>query len=222
MLEWLLAQIGANANSTGTEDGLTLGAVMGSEFFTLILSGVIAFIVTYITQYYLVRPKIKVAIFNMSVGQLGYDLNNVHHEHTFYAPYIYVTNHHQSSVFMLDYSMEIDFGEGFTKLDRIYDPNFPYPEPFKGETANEIILIPKFGTKLIYAAPQAVSFGEIIKGFLAFVGPPSFYGKEILRIKFSCTDALQKTHTTEVTPKDYLSVSLFYALVGATVIRKPV
>jgi hypothetical protein len=216
MLGWLFETVGANT-SAAVGDGLTLSAVLGSEYFTLILSGVIAFIVSYVTQWYFARPKIKAAIFNVSMGQLTYTSDSKISNYTLITPYVYITNHRQNAIFIFDYEMDIDFGDGFVKLQRIYGRAIPWPEPYTTETPTERISISNFADKLIYASPKMVAFGEIIKGFVPFGGDPSLHGKTIKRIKFTCVDALQNRHTSKLTPKMYLNHFLFHDLVDATV-----
>jgi len=216
MLDWILRTVEASSSGASNANASFFGTFTVSEYFTLLLSGLISFLVSYVMQWYFGRPKVRAYFINMSIGTMN--IGDI--QRTLFAPYVYITNHRHNSVTILNYEMEIDFGDGFVKLGRLYGLQMNWPEPFEGQTETDIIRIPKFKDKLIYANPATVSFGEIIKGFLAFVDEPSTRDLKVRRIKLTCIDALQKRHVTISSPEKYPPIYLFYDLVGANVIRK--
>jgi nucleoside phosphorylase len=206
-----------SANGTAISEQIDLNSIFGSDIVGLTLSGVIAVIATYLVQTYLAKPRIKIVIFNMSTGILSF---NQKPEYALFTIYVYITNQHHNAVHILDYELNIDFGEGFTRLKRIYQIHQGWPDPYRTETDTDFVEIPDFTKKLIYANPRPVSYGDILKGFVAFGGDTTLHGRKARRIRFTCIDAFQKRHTVVTTPEKYLEPLLFYEFVGAKTTQK--
>jgi hypothetical protein len=167
--------------------------------------------VTFGVQYYLDRPKLRGQILQVVTARLVGDFNK-----TVYLVYLYLTNQHQNSIYIWDYKLSVDLGEGYTVLDRWYKDLTVIPDPFVANSPVGQISIPKIKENMIIKQDKPVGFGDFLRGFLIFAGDPSQYGRAPKRYRLMITDVFQNEHVWEITPNDFPSALRWMELVDAT------
>jgi len=176
--------------------GIIVAAIIG-------ISGWVTFLYNYISN----QPKIIGRLFTVVPG--AWQEKNM----TTYLCYLYLTNQRKAAVHLLDYDLEVDFGEGFNKLNRVYglgnrkDINF-------FDMSGKQIVIPDFHKQLIYNKDSLVQFGIPIHGFIMFAGDASYYGKKAKRYRLTCIDAFGKKHIVVTKPEDFGNLYLLQDLTG--------
>src|SRR5487761_980998 len=107
---------------------------VSSEFFALLVTAIITFVITYVVQIILDRPKVRGSIFNVISADWTQvsKVDGSSTTRTAYFVYLYLTNYHQHSINILDYELEIDYGSGYEKILRVYgDVSKAIPDPMK-------------------------------------------------------------------------------------------
>jgi len=154
-------------------------------------------------------PKISGQIFTVIIGQMD-NPENPSEKLTSFMAYLYLTNERKNSVHILDYELEVDSGNGFEKLLRVYGVQNVKNWDFSGGTHS--IEIPDFNQKLIYAENKPVEYGSPLHGFVVFASKKpqkSFIESgHIYKYKVTVIDAFQKKHeiisSTDKLPNLYL------------------
>jgi hypothetical protein len=138
-----------------------------------------------------------------------------------FCPYVSITNQHDNSIYILDYKLEIDFGQGFERLKRAYgEVTVGMPDPFVFTTAaGERVEIPKFGEKLIYKKNKPVRYGEYIHGFVMFAAEPARKDQKWKRMRITAIDVFDQEHSLTVGPEVFKKMEwyLFTEIIGAKV-----
>jgi hypothetical protein len=182
----------------------------------VVLTTIITVAVTFIIQSYLNRPKIKGRIFEVIRAEWRYkqpDANGmlINKENSVFWVYVYLTNYHENSLHILDYKCEVDFGEGFVRLKRVYGDFSKYLPPIltvklsKYEGRREV-QIKNIGQHMLYKNPEPIQFGSFIHGLVMFAGDLSLHTKEIKKIRFSCLDVFKKEHVLNATYKEFVGL----------------
>lgn len=109
-----------------------------------------------------------------------------------------LTNYHKKSISIVDYELEVDFGDGYVKLDRVYgDISKILPEVIPVKTNLGDITLKNFGKHLLYKNSPPVRYGRFNHGFVMFVGDPSLKNKKAKKLKFTCIDVFNQRHIIE-------------------------
>lgn len=186
------------------------------ELFSLTVSAIVAVIITFLIQNYLNKPKIRCRIFQLIGGKLV----GTAPTKSLWSIYILLTNQHRSPIYVLDYALWLDFGEGYVKMDRVYNIHTAAGFPDSLTTTYDdgrVVQITDLKHRLIYTQNKPVRFGDFLHGFAMFVGDESLWGKRPNRIKLTCEDVLGRKHTTEIGPSQYLNSYLFDEIVQSRV-----
>lgn len=167
------------------------------------LSGWAAFAYERITA----GPRLRGRILTVIAGQADLPNERV----TTFLVYLYITNLRNHSVHVLDYEMEIDFGEGFKRLRRWYGADSIRSFKFTDPSGKEIV-IPDFQEKLIYKNSASIGFGQLYSGFILFAGDVDLYTKKAKRYRVICIDALGKRH--QFTSRELGNLNLLQEMTG--------
>ena len=176
--------------------GIIIAAIIG-------LSGWITFYYNYISN----QPKITGRLFTVIVGQWK-DKNL-----TSFLCYAYLVNERKAAVHLLDYELEVDFGEGYKKLKKAYGLDNPKNFTFLDKNRSEII-IPDFQKQLINKKDNLAQYGIPIHGFILFVGDSSYYSKTVKVYRLTCIDAFGNRHTITTNPGDFGNLYLLQDMTG--------
>lgn len=128
--------------------------------------------------------------------------------------YVYLTNSRKSTVHLLDYELEVDVGNGYEKIDRVYGahsvPNWTFESP------THTIRIPDYPQKLIYAQSEPVRYGVPLHGFVLFASrkPQAEYATRLKTFRLTCIDAFQNRHEITARPSDLPDILLLQDLAG--------
>jgi len=141
-------------------------------------------------------PKIEGSILFVLKGQLSEP-----EEMTVFLIYPYLTNMRKGEVHILDYELEVDFGNGFEKLNRFYGVD-NVENWFFFDSQNREITIPNLKDQLIYKKDTLAKFGTPLHGFILFGGEPSLLNKEVKEYRLTCIDAFGKKHVIISRPQD--------------------
>ena len=108
---------------------------------------------------------------------------------TYYFVYPAITNSGTRPIHILDYELEIDFGDGFKKIPRVYAVDQIKNWNF------DFLKIDDFNEKLIYLKDGKLTHGKILHGFIVFgIGDGSFHQKKSKTYKLICIDVFNKKH----------------------------
>jgi hypothetical protein len=158
----------------------------------------------YTYQYLSDRPKIKVKLLNVMRGRFK-NPKNPSEDLTSFMLFIYLTNLRKNAVHIKDYILEVDDGNGFKRMKKIYGDL----SHFDFTCADGEIQIPNFEQGLIYKISKPVEFGVPYYGYLFFGGDPKYYDAEIKRFRITCIDVLDHKHETTAKPAEFTG-DLFY------------
>jgi hypothetical protein len=202
-------------NSTTTITQNVIPSVFTSDPFWLVVSALAAVILTLAVQNYLNRPKIWGNIYTVIRNQFVLNLVGKKIDRAGFVTYLYLTNLHQNSIHIIDFEGEVDFGEGYIKLQRAYgDIDFYFTQGLTAtmlggpNPTNFTFDMALLKGRLIYKKDKPVGFGDFLDGFVVFLGDPSLVQKKIVRMRVTCIDSLGKRHTFEKESKKFLDFSL--------------
>jgi hypothetical protein len=211
----------ALANATSLAGSTNL--IDSTELLGLLLSAVLAILLTFIVQFYLNRPKVKGGVFGIVQGEWKSHDSGMETRKSFFWPYVYLTNQHRNAVWPLDYEFEVNFGEGYVKLERLYgDISGVFPETItatisaKGDSGSKPLKMQNLSKQLLYVKSKPIQFGDFLHGFVMFTGDRELQTRTIVRVKFTCIDAFQNRHTFEADQEKLLSLALFSELLQAS------
>jgi len=209
----------ANATTSVASTTLVDPTFFWAELFGLTLTAILAILVTFIVQFYLGRPKVKGGVFGIVQGEWKSHGHTMDVRKSFFWPYVYLTNQHRNAVWPLDYEFEVDFGEGYVKLERQYgDISGVFPETIsatisaKGDSSSKPLKMQNLSKQLLYVKSKPIQYGDFLHGFVMFTGDPDLQTRTIVRVKFTCIDAFRKRHTFEANQEKLLSLALFSEL----------
>jgi hypothetical protein len=210
-----LKNLSLNASATSTPSSTSLIGNTASELLLVILTTIITVTITFVVQSYLNRPKVRGRVFEVIRAEWTFnppnEPNNRISKAAFWA-YVYLTNYHRNSIRILDYELEIDFGEGFLKLNRVYgDISRVLPETLmvrisKEPTAREQP-IKNINKHLLYKDAKPVQFGNFVHGFVMFAGDISLHEKTIQKVRFTCIDVFNRKHVLRADYKDFAGLN---------------
>jgi hypothetical protein len=158
------------------------------------------------------RPRVRGKIINVIRAEWRNEKLGIHQ--TAFWVYVYLTNYHKNAISLLDYECEIDFGQGYAKLERVYgDVSKAMPETLtvKGFTGQEFQLS-SLGQHLLYKSTEPVRFGRFKHGFVMFAGDLSFHDKKEKKVRFACIDVFNRKHVLEARFDEYFNVNLLLEL----------
>lgn len=176
-----------------------LYAFASSEFFALLLTAIITLGITYFVQNILDRPKIRGNILNFISGNItqlqdARKALNV----TFVFPYVLLTNQHQNAISVLDFTLEVDLGKGWHKMDKLIADEPFYkellPSKFMYDTGDRIVRFPNLDKALLERKLRPIKYGDYLHGFLMFASKTMFLGTEVKRIRLTCIDVFENRH----------------------------
>jgi hypothetical protein len=211
----------ANATATASSTNLVNSGFFWAETFALTISALIGIAATLLVQRWLNAPKIRGGIYGIVHGDWNFSKTetNLKAEKTFFCPYVYLTNQHRNAIWPLDYECEVDCGEGYVKLERVYGdltqlfpPTMDMDASLRSVWEGKPLEIHVMKNHVLYAKAKAIRYGEMLQGFVMFSGDLQLSGKTVLRAKFTCIDAFQKRHTFEAGREEFLNAALFYEL----------
>lgn len=210
----------ANVTATASSTSLVDSGFFWAELFALTLSALIGVAVTLVIQRYLSAPKIRGGIYGIMRGTGSFLESRTKGKKAFFLPYIYLTNQHRNAVLPLDYEFEIDLGEGYVKLERVYgDYRKMFPRTFEGmiqvkpTDIERQLDIRTLGNHILFTKAKPIRYGDMLRGFVVFTGDHALRNKPIHRAKFTCIDTFQRRHTFKVSHEKFLNPDLFYELV---------
>lgn len=214
-----MTPIGNVTATTVSSSPYEFSPFLGGELFALTLSAVIAVLLTFVVQNYLNQPKIRGSVFNVLAGEWSNPVMGIHK--TAFWPYVYLTNYHQNAIYPLDYEFEVDFGEGYVRLDRVYgdlDKILPEVMSFTNlADGKEEIQIRNLGKHALYKTAKPVQYGDFLHGLVMFAGAIELHKKTMRTVRFTCIDVFGKRHTIEADLKKFLNWNLFLELLGVSV-----
>jgi hypothetical protein len=203
-------------NATSTPNETTPFDVFSSGFLGVALSTIITVIITvvitFVIQSYLNRPKIRGKIFNVISAEWSNPLLGIH-KASFWV-YVYLTNYHRNSISLVDYEFEIDFGNGYVKLERVYgdiSTALPSIVTVKDDKGKDIQL-KNLGSHLLYKNSRPVQYGQFIHGFVMFAGDLSLHHQKPLRVKFTCIDVFSNRHVICARKEEFINFNLLLEL----------
>jgi hypothetical protein len=128
------------------------------------------------------RPKLKGTIMNVIVGT-----SNERGPQTVYSLYPYIANYSKNDIELLDFQLEIDFGEGYIPMEKNLIQSDLQEFRFSDSENNEL-KIPNWPAKQIYNKSLVAEFGQPLHGFISFKGPIENYNKSEKSFKLICMD----------------------------------
>ena len=171
-----------------------------------------------IYDWFTSKPKIKGQIFNVIIGDMP-DPNDPTRTLTTFNLYLYLTNTRKNTVHILDYELEVDTGDGYEKVERVYGAHKVQNWSFHSETYN--IKIPDYPKKLITAQAKPVEYGIPLHGFVLFASrkPSKLFKQHIKRFRVTCIDAFGNRHKI-VSSKQFPNLYLLQDLAGIEITPK--
>lgn len=166
-------------------------------------------------DYMVSSPKVEGKIFTVITGQSNDFVPGT--THTTFLVYLYLVNKRKNNIHILDYQMEIDFGNGYEKVLRAYGAHKINPHFLSND--NEI-LIPDFQVKLINKKESPVEFGRPLHGFLVFVGDKNFYKRTPERYKIICRDVFDQQHIVILNKNESENLFLLQDIAGIEIKTK--
>ena len=159
------------------------------------------------------KPKIKGRIFNVITGDMP-DPSDPTKNLTAFNVYLYLTNIRKNTIHILDYELEVDLGEGYTKTERVYGAHTVANWTFTSPTHD--MKIPDYPNKLITAKAKPLEQGVPLHGFALFASkePSEKFKGNVKRYRVTCIDALNNRHKITSYPKQFPSLYLLQDLAG--------
>jgi hypothetical protein len=192
-------------------EGKNIAIIISIVALLVSVSGWATFIYSIVTS----TPKISGQIFNIIIGQMQ-NPNNSNQQLTSFIVYLYITNERNKSVHILDYEMEVDSGTGFEKVLRVY--GVQNVQNWHFESNENLIEIPDFNSKLIYAQNKALDYGSPLHGFVVFAStkPQQSFISNGSSNKYRITiiDAFQKKHYIVSSADKFPNLYLLQDLAG--------
>jgi hypothetical protein len=189
---------------------------------------VIAVAATFLVQSYLDKPRVKVNLFNIVTGGWTNVTEGVLTKMTAFWVYLYLTNAHKNATQVVDYELEVDYGEGYKKMERVYGmvnklmANVAKvhggltADIFKdaGTGLGKSLDLTIMAKHLLYKSSKPIQFGDFVHGFVMFSGDPSLHGKRIRRARLTCIDIFKRRYSVETKPKEFPNLGLWYEAMG--------
>lgn len=134
--------------------------------------------------------------------------------------YMYLVNKRKNPVHILDYEVEIDLGNGFERLQRVYGTKNLAQPTFESE--EYLISMPNLNENLINSKNIYSEYGVPIHGFALFASDRSHIdikGK-IKKIKVTCLDAFNNRHIVKGSPSDFVNLIYLQDISGIEIKKK--
>lgn len=161
-------------------------------------------------QYYSDKPKIKGKILQVMQGTIP-NPQKTSEQMTAFFLFLYLTNTRKNAIHLRFYDLEVDFGEGFKKLNIIRG----FQDNFSFFSATGEIIFPGFVKGLIYKQSKPIEFGVPFYGYLVFGGDLEYHGKTAKRFKMTITDVFDHKHVFYAKPdKDFIDIYFLQELFG--------
>ena len=209
-------QVGAVVDSEPiiSSSSTLISSVSKCDWWMFIITAIIGLSgwVKFVYDRWTSKPRIEGKILNVMIGRMPNPEQQGKYLTSFLV-FLYLTNLRKSSVHMLDYEIEIDPGQGFERLKRVYGIDKNSEWAFF-DSSGEKVDIKNFQNNLIYKKPNPVEFGSLYLGHILFAGEESLYKKKIKRYKVTCIDALGGKHRFVSTPKEFCNLYLLQELAG--------
>lgn len=139
-------------------------------------------------KVYSERPKIEGRILAAWHG-LQSSFDNKNFNFTTYFVYPTISNSGTRPIHILDYQLEIDFGEGFEKIPRLYAVDQINNWKF------DFLMIDGFEKKMIYLKDGKLSHGKLLHGFIVFgINDSTFHQRKSIVYKLICIDVFNTKH----------------------------
>ncbi len=161
------------------------------------------------------KPKIDGRVFNVIIGIMPHP-NIPNKTLTSFLVYLYLTNKRKNSAHILNYELEIDLGEGFKEVDRVYGIQNVQNWGFSSQTHS--IDIPNLAEKLIYSKVKPVEYGSINQGFVLFASPKPqsdfINAGKAVTYKVTCLDVFGNRHKIVSSPDKFMNLFLLQDMAG--------
>lgn len=134
---------------------------------------------------------------------------------TQFIVYLEINNSGKIPIELNDYKLEVDYGEGYNILKRVYGVDN------LADSINFLIgmntKIPNLKSQLIYSNGQIIQPGSSIKGFIIFWGDSSFNLKWTKRYKLKCVDVNKNEYVLITKFEDLMNTYLFQEKTGINI-----
>lgn len=198
---------------------------ISSELYTLVVTTIITVFltvtITYFVQNYLDKPKIKGRIISILNAQVTPATPFIDGQKTksFFGIYVYLTNQHKNDIAIIDYKLELDFGEGYISIPRLYQSLRKFlPNPFRGKDENgKTFTFYDLAKHSLIKKTDTVKYGTYIHGLAVFLGDSSLGQKKIQRLKFTSIDVFDRKHVIENKKEEVRPPYVLYELLDAEI-----
>ncbi|MBN2412032.1 hypothetical protein JXQ31_10105 [candidate division KSB1 bacterium] len=162
-------------------------------------------------NFYTNKPKIKGQILNLMTSE--WDNPQFQKPKRAIFLYIYLINVRKNPVNILDYELEIDLGNGYERVIRVYGAQNMEQPTFKSNEHE--IKIPNLNEKIIYKKDSLLTYGLPLHGFALFATDRSQKELEkIIKLKLTCIDAFNNRHIIKSSPKQFSNIIFLQDLAG--------
>jgi len=191
------------SSTTSITSSTASGGLTSSDLFALTVSAIIGAVVgvgaTVLTERYYRRPKITGwvnDIMEATLHLVSLDPKIKPVVKHLFLPFILMTNRADNKINIIDFELDVDYGEGFVKMDKFFGSaatNLPKPIVSALNTGGTLS-IPDPNKFVLVRGQTAVGFGQLVYGFVPFVGDVALQSKKWQRIKVTCIDIFEERH----------------------------
>jgi len=163
------------------------------------------------------QPSINAKVFQVMQGKM-IDPENSTKTISVFTFYICLTNIGHYPMEVLNYDIQVNQGNGFKKLDRLYNIQNINPI-FTSDLYN--IDLTNLPDKLIYLNHNSISYGEARHGFILFGSREETMNiSKIIEYKITITDVYKNTYTTITIPDEFINILDLNDIADVQIIKK--
>lgn len=174
-------------------------------FLFLLGGGGILGLTKWLYESYTDKPKIKGKIIGVVSGGMLHKGQML----TVFLVYLYLSNMRKGKIHIIDYELEMDRGNGYEKMERVY--GFHKMENLVFENGS----LEKIGEKILWSGKQPLEYGVPMHGFVVFASkkPHKEFRNLIDKFKITCVDVFGNKHKI-ISKTPLPSIHLLEDLVG--------